>query len=588
MKLQHIIIIFVIIIVPISLVLSVYINAHIKTIENQTKYNNILINATYDGIKAFQLNTANNMYSTISNSKVRDIEASVNVFFSSLATNLGTSGYSQEDLKPYIPAVLFTLYDGYYVYSNYFDTQYDANGDGVVEGGYRYGLKPFIYYSCRYVKGSNTDFVVNYTLDNTITIIGTIQGHYVVKTGHLLSDVDRDVIANEVLEENLIILNNDVNVNPTTEKFQYTVYNSQKIYKDNNPDAFSGDRNDTGEKGRKRYFYYSSEYKKDYVTDVETIKYLNSHLTTINGQLCLYSDSATKYYSESLDNMTTDFNGDPISFTNWVVKYLGNIKQSDAYDANGNRINDFASNIDSEIFKISATNNPLKSDSAFNEHRMNVIRKSIETNLLSALSTFTNHTVVGYEFSMPQLDEDEWYKLQNEVCMLTFFEGISIGTKVYNNYCIVSNNTNQETVGNDSIYIVDNIGEYHKPGCKKLMEKLKDHSIAIQGAYPSSEFERKTVSITGEDSNAHSQLLGTDSGKYAYYYPEAYTPCYDCIGTTEGVYSTDNIISNTVKDNNGNDINMTNLGGTNLRQWYLTALARSKYNLYITNGYFGY
>ena len=37
------------------------------------------------------------MYSTISNSKIRDIEAAVNVFFSSLATNMGTSGYSKAD-----------------------------------------------------------------------------------------------------------------------------------------------------------------------------------------------------------------------------------------------------------------------------------------------------------------------------------------------------------------------------------------------------------------------------------------------------------------------------------------------------------
>ena len=73
----------------------------IKTINNQTKYDNILINASYDGIKAFQLNTANNMYSTISNSKIRDIEAAVNVFFNSLATNMGTSGYSKADLQPY-------------------------------------------------------------------------------------------------------------------------------------------------------------------------------------------------------------------------------------------------------------------------------------------------------------------------------------------------------------------------------------------------------------------------------------------------------------------------------------------------------
>lgn len=151
MKLQHIIIIFVIIVVPIALVLSMYINMQIKTINNQTKYDNILINASYDGIKAFQLNTANNMYSTISNSKIRDIEAAVNVFFNSLATNMGTSGYSKADLQPYIPAIMVNLYDGYYIYSNYYDTEYDGNGDGV-KGEYRYGLKPFVYYSCRYKK----------------------------------------------------------------------------------------------------------------------------------------------------------------------------------------------------------------------------------------------------------------------------------------------------------------------------------------------------------------------------------------------------------------------------------------------------
>lgn len=580
MKLQHIIIIFVIIIVPISLVLSVYINMHIKTIENQTKYNNILINATYDGIKAFQLNTANNMYSTISNSKIRDIEASINVFFNSLGTNMGVSGYSKEDLQPYVPAILFTLYDGYYIYSNFYDTEY---------GEYRYGLKPFNYYSCRYKTGNNTDFVVNYTLDNTITIIGTVKGHYVIKTGHLLADSDRSVIADEILRENLIILSDDVNVEPTTENFQYIVYNSQKIYKDNNPDAFSGDINDTGEKGKKRYFYYSSEYKKNYVTTISDIEYLNNHLRNINGQLYLCSDSATKYYAESLDPLTTDFNGDPISFTDWVDKYLGNITPDNAVDVDGNAITDFATNIgNEEIFDISDENNPIKTDSVFNEHRMNVIRKSIETNLLSAIATFTSHTVIGYEFSMPQLGEEEWDKIQNNVCMLTFFEGVPIGAKVYNNYCIVSNNTNQETVGNDSIFIVDSNGEYHKPGCLKLIENLKSNSVDIEGAYPSSEFERKTVSITGEDSNAHSQILGADSGKYAYYYPEAYTPCYDCIVTASKTYSTDNIIADNVRDENGNKVQVTNLGGTNLRQLYLTALARSRYNLYVTNGYFGY
>lgn len=606
MKLQHIIIIFVIIVVPIALVLSMYINMQIKTINNQTKYDNILINASYDGIKAFQLNTANNMYSTISNSKIRDIEAAVNVFFNSLATNMGTSGYSQDDLKPYIPAIMVNLYDGYYIYSNYYDTEYDGNGDGV-KGEYRYGLKPFVYYSCRYKKeGQNTDFVVNYTLDNTITIIGTIKGKYVVKTGHLL--LENDDVADEILNENLIILSDESteNVNPRAESFQYIVYNSQKIYKDNNDAAFVNGKDDTGALGRIRYFYYSSEYKKDYVTNPKTIRYLNEHLVNENGKWNLQSDSAKKYYAESLNNDdpygTTDFEGNKISFTNWVKKYLGDIKASDAVDSAGNPIitNEngsensnvgFASNLgDTKIFDISSTNNPLDSGSAFNEHRRNVIRRSIETNLVSAIATFTAHTVIGYEFAMPQLSENEWNKIENNVCMLTFLEGIPIGAKVYNNYCVVSNNTNQETVGNDSIFIVDSNGEYHKPGCLKLIENLKSNNVTITGAYASSEFQRKTVFITGEDSNAHSQLLGgdVDSGKYAYYYPEAYTPCYSCMVSASKAYSTDDIIADTVKDTSGSKVNITNLGGTNLRQRYLSALARSKYNLYITNGYFGY
>lgn len=586
MKLQHLTIIFVIIVVPISLVLSMYINTQIKTINNQTKYDNMLINATYDGVKAFKLNTANNMYSTISNSKIRDIEAAINVFFSSLATNMGTSGYSQDDLKSYIPAIMVNLYDGYYIYSNYYDTEY---------GGYKYGLKPFVYYSCRYKKENNTDFVVNYTLDNTITIIGTISGKYVVKTGHLLAGSDN--VKNEILNENLIILNDDdtQNINPKAENFQYIVYNSQKIYKDNNDAAFVNGKDDTGALGRIRYFYYSSEYKKDYVTNPETIKYLNEHLVNENGKWNLQSDSATKYYAESLNNDdtygTTDFEGNKISFTDWVKKYLGDITAEDAVGTNGNKVQDFATNLGTtKIFDISSSNNPLDSGSAFNEHRRNVIRKSIETNLVSAIATFSAHTVIGYEFAMPKLSEEEWEKIENNVCMLSFFEGMPIGAKVYNNYCVVSNNTNQETVGNDSIFIVDSNGEYHKPGCLKLIENLKNNNVTITGAYASSEFERKTVSITGEDSNAHSQLLGgdVDSGKYAYYYPEAYTPCYSCMVSASKAYSTDDIIADTVKDTSGNKVNITNLGGTNLRQRYLSALARSKYNLYITNGYFGY
>lgn len=542
MKLQHIIIIFLIIIVPIVLVLSAYINSNIKTIKNQTAYKSSLINSTYDSIKAFQLNTANNMYSTISNSKIRDIEAAINVFYSSLATSLGTSGYSQDDLKSYVPSIIYTLYDGYYIYSKYYDT---------VEKDYKYGLKPFISYSCRYVKGSNYDFVVNYTLDNTVTIIGKVKGEYVTKTGHLLYLKDNNDIPNEeILKESLITL--DDNNNQEFKEYEYTIYNSQKIYKE--PNEY-------------KFFFYSSEYKKDYISNQNVL----SNVKVSDGHL--YSTSANKYYTEAK------------IFTDWVNKNLSDITQKDAVDASGNQINDFATNIGNEkIFKISNTNNPLATSSTFNEHRMNVIRKSLEDNVTKAIAAFSNHSTIQYQFAMPKLTEDEWYKIENNVCIITFLQGLPIGGKMFNQYCVVSNDTNKETVGNNSVYIIDTTTEeYHKPGCKTLIKRLANNNANILKAYPSSEFKVKKISLTGADSNAHTQITDSTDGLYAYFYPEQYTACYDCIVTASNVYSTDDIINDKVKDNEGNKINITNI-----RTIYLTALARSRYDLYLTNGYFGY
>ena len=81
MKLQHLAIIFVIIMLPISMVVTVYIQTQIDTISLQSKYSTELQTATHDAIKAFQLNTINNKYSSLSDSKIRDIEASINTFY---------------------------------------------------------------------------------------------------------------------------------------------------------------------------------------------------------------------------------------------------------------------------------------------------------------------------------------------------------------------------------------------------------------------------------------------------------------------------------------------------------------------------
>ena len=129
MKLQHLAVIFVIIIVPISLVMASYIQNQIDAIAMQTDYDRTLISATYDAVKAFQLNTVNNKYSNISDSKIRDIEASVNTFYNSLISSMLEYAISIDDLQAYVPAMLFTLYDGYYIYSSY-DNVYSTTGTG--------------------------------------------------------------------------------------------------------------------------------------------------------------------------------------------------------------------------------------------------------------------------------------------------------------------------------------------------------------------------------------------------------------------------------------------------------------------------
>ena len=56
MKLESLSIIFLIIIIPITMVLSEYVNNRITTEKLELQYNTKLLNATYDAIKTYQIN----------------------------------------------------------------------------------------------------------------------------------------------------------------------------------------------------------------------------------------------------------------------------------------------------------------------------------------------------------------------------------------------------------------------------------------------------------------------------------------------------------------------------------------------------
>lgn len=601
MKLQHLAVIFVIIILPISLVLSSYIQTHISAIQLESQYTTRLMSATHDAALAFQLNTANNGYSTTQDSKMRDVEASISTFYNSLGLAMGSDGYTEADLQLYTPAILCTLYDGYYIYTKYNDiryantTEYDngtvttqdtANINNLTSDNYTYGLKPFITYSCRYMQRSDYDFVVNYTLDNTITIIGKVDGTNVTKSGHLIYlpntdpthpiegdieeyikfNINSDLSNSEVFKENLVILKDDGSYeysdgNNHAQEYEYVIYNSQKFYRYYDASY------------QVHYFWYGSDYRKNEVSSDSMKNTIESLFST--------NTPGLEYYKEAVE------------FSKWVNDKLGNIIQSNSKDFDGNSIflgNDYTELSDSDyIFKTKATDNdPLVSDSIFNEHRMNVIRYSITTNLNNVISTFGS--INNNQFSMPKISEEEWYNIENNVTFVTFLQGLPMKSKTYNNYCVVSNNTNKETVNADSIYLVDSNGTYHKPGCQKLIgELMAAASTTIEGAYSAADFERKSILVSGSDVSAWTNAEDIS----AFFYPQSSEACYDCIVNAANINNVDNIIKNdsdlTYKDSSGNlaTVKCQNVP-ENYRNIYLRALARERQNLYTINGYFGF
>ena len=217
MKLQNMTVIFIIIMIPIIIVVSYYIGLEINTIKMQKDYDVKLQTATQDSIQALEINTVewNSASSNLADSKRRDVLAAINTFTTSLANSMGIGGAAKGRVQTYIPAIAYTMYDGYYIYSAspMREQQKDEKGLTIFEAGgniqyssndptYQYVLKPYSPYSARYVTPDNKiDVTVNYTLDNYIRVYGKVgtgdQDKSVAKEGYLVV-CDRDEGVNNV------------------------------------------------------------------------------------------------------------------------------------------------------------------------------------------------------------------------------------------------------------------------------------------------------------------------------------------------------------------------------------------------------
>lgn len=629
MRIQDLAIIFIIIILPISIVLGAYTQMQISTISLQTEYDMKLIAATSDAIKAFQINTANSSTSDIANSKIRDIEASVSTFKASIKSVFGMNGYSEDEMNEYIPALVYTMYDGFYIYSRFNNQNYlyevdengnvtnnplDKNGENV------FGLKPYISYSVKYNPNSDLDIVITYSLDNYISIKGMVkvdgEKQYWDKSGYLIDGIKKDasgkITYNGVEIDKNVVLSEDLPAIGSLEKgtYKYVRYNGTKYYLDErnarviyflngnlmeiNPTSDYDKYKDMIEKGeslseelpqigtlaRGNYKYIVYNGTKYYLDERNTriIYFLNGNLMEIKPKLDENIESSYKKYENMIENGESayKFYDEANKFTQSVKNVLANLTNKDAQDfiinSNGETIQTtvFSDETEYKIFDFNSdSSKPEKNiecrSSNFNQHRLAVIKNKIRTNLAIAITNF--NSAYNIEFQMPELTEEDWAKAMNNISLISFIQGIDIGGKTYNGYTIINNSESKEVVREENIYILGNDGFYHRIGDKYLLEA---NNIGGNSEYNSN------VNASGRlNLDFNKQRAYTEDGSTVYYYPISYYASYNSI-VNQNYWDKD-------YDNYNDIYAYVAKKNVNLRKAFYMALGRERYGMYKSN-----
>ena len=548
MRIQDLAIVFLIIILPISIILAAYTQYQIQTINAQTLYDNKLSSATYDAIRAFQINTGENKLSDLNNSRVRDLEASVSTFRNSVMSTFALDGYSQDDLNSYIPALVYTLYDGFYIYSPYknmnyrYETQKNPNGTDKTDskenvlydkekpkdgnGDNIYGLKPYISYSCRYRKGDNIDVIITYALDNHITVQGMIGNEYVNRDGYLIDNID--------ISDTGEVTYNGVEIKTEQLKEHIPLYDNSTTY------------SYIKLQGMKFYLDKKQQGKE------KVIARLNENTLTVQCENAKDSDTYEKYreFIEEKNTLAKDYYKDAYNFTEWFKNESGlvNLTYDDAYDTvvdedgtvnSGKKV--WEGNT-TPIFQFSDSTGPnIENElSSFNQHRLAVIRHKIEVNLAIAIANYNNYSGANNVFQMPDLKENEWDYIIHNISLISFLQGLPIGGKLYNGYSIVTNSESEEVVLEQNIYILCEEENHKKEYCR-----IGDRNISNNGTL--------TIAVGNYAQDVGSAgrlnldfrrdvITNNDSGRTFYYYPiQDYNPSYNSIVMQNNVNTYDDI-----------------------------------------------
>lgn len=616
MKLQNMTVIFIIIMIPIILVVSYYIGLQINTITMQKNYTVKLQTAAKDSIQALEINTVewNSASSNLADSKRRDVLASINTFTTSLANNMGIGGAGKGRIQTYIPAIVYTMYDGYYIYSASLmkdqDTDKDGltqfNADGTIKSkgtpSYQYILKPYSPYSARYASANGSiDVTVNYTLDNYIRVYGTVNGEYQAKEGYLVvCDDDAGVRVNKnggsisgITYRGATIkpeaLTEQVYTDEGVKEYQY-IYDQydNKLYWDGSK-YFSVDKNNKkvylqnalpeGDAG----FSITNRFRKisipmyDNREDEWTVQKVFQILNPGGGYKFYYENQSGAFVEftsvENIDGSDNkklagvevekdkDFSAinycvESYVFTKWVTKNLGSITVGDMKSPTVGQYNNVDNAKNKNIFAINPSNNPdpendvAYATSVLAQHKKDIIINTIEKNLSQATAQ-AQAMNLNYEYRLPQLSYDEWEQALSNISIIAFMQGMPIGLKYYNNYAIATSTLNKEFVDPDELYFAGKDDQYyHQRQCEQA-------TGSDYVGYRSIDYVAKSYEKSDN---------GTTSTKY--YYPHANSTnseleCYYCL------------VNRSTYKNNGRW--KGNLLYKNWSDSYYNALARERY-----------
>lgn len=529
MKLQNMTVIFIIIMIPIILVVSYYIGLQINTITMQKNYTVKLQTAAKDSIQALEINTVewNSASSNLADSKRRDILASINTFTTSLANNMGIGGAGKGRIQTYIPAIVYTMYDGYYIYSASLmkdqDTDKDGltqfNADGTIKSNetssYQYMLKPYSPYSARYASANGSiDVTVNYTLDNYIRVYGTVNGEYQAKEGYLVvCDDDAGVRVNKnggsisgITYRGATIkpeaLTEQVYTDEGVKEYQY-IYDQydNKLYWDNKDGTNEGNYFSVDKNNNKVYlqtalpegdagFSITNRFRKISIpmrnSDGEwTVQKVFQILNPGGGYKFYYENQSGAFVEftnpgktlgtvkQEEDYSAINYCVESYVFTKWVTKNLGSITVGDMKSPTVGQYNNVDNAKNKNIFAINPSNNPdpendvAYATSVLAQHKKDIIINTIEKNLSQATEQAKKMNP-NYEYRLPQLSYDEWEQALSNISIIAFMQGMPIGLKYYNNYAIATSTLNKEFVDPDELYFAGKEDQYyHQRQCEQ-------------------------------------------------------------------------------------------------------------------------